>query len=66
MMGRMEVDQVRDVITFALEHLHKEDVKVVPLGNRIHLYVGDREFEIVIRTMDPKGSSRLDRSRLSP
>lgn len=60
----MEVDDVREVITFALRHLQKEEVRVVPLGNRVHLYVEDREFEIVIRTMDPKGSSRLDRPRL--
>lgn len=62
----MEVDDVREVITFALEHLQKEKVKVVPLGNRIHLYVDDREFEIVIKTMDPKGSSRLARPYRSP
>ena len=62
----MDVDQIREVITFALEHLQNEKVKVVPLGNRVHLYAGDGEFEIVIRTMDPKGSSRLDRRGISP
>jgi hypothetical protein len=62
----MEVEHVRDVIAFALEHLQKEDVKVVALGNRVHLYQGDREFEIVIRTMDPKGSSRLAVKPLNP
>ena len=62
----MDVEQVRDAITFALEHLNAEDVKVVPLGNRVHLYVGDEEYEIVIRTMDPKGSSRLEKPKLSP
>lgn len=62
----MDVEQIRDVITFALDHLQKEDVRVVPLGNRVHLYVGDCEFEVVIKTMDPKGSSRLDRSKLRP
>jgi len=62
----MDVEKIRDVITFALEHLNAEDSKVVPLGNRVHLYVGDREFEVVIRTMDPKGSSRLDGPPLKP
>jgi len=61
----MDVEKIRDVITFALEHLHSEKIKVVPLGNRVHLYVGDDEFEVVIRTMDPKGSSRLDRGQIS-
>ena len=61
----MDVEKIRDVITFALEHLQGERIKVVPLGNRVHLYAGDDEFEVVIRTMDPKGSSRLDRTRLS-
>lgn len=60
----MDVEKIRDVITFALEHLNTEDIKVVPLGNRVHLYVGDGEFEVVIKTMDPKGSSRLDRPPL--
>ena len=62
----MEVEQVRDVIAFALEYLQDEEVKAVPLGNRVYLYAGDSEFEIVIKTMDPKGSSRLDRKGSSP
>ena len=57
----MDVEKIRDVVQFALEHLHADLVKVKALGNRVHLYVGDDEFEIVIKTMDPKGSSRLDR-----
>jgi len=63
----MDVDKVRDVITFALEHLQEELVRVVALGNRVHLYVGNKdEFEIVIKTMSPKGSSRLDRKASDP
>jgi len=57
----MDVDKVRDVVMFALEHLQGDLVRVKALGNRVHLYAGDDEFEIVIKTMDPKGSSRLDR-----
>jgi len=62
----MEVEKVRDVIRFALEHLQEDLVRVTAIGNSVHLYVGDDEFEIVIKTMDPKGSSRLDRGTLSP
>ena len=61
----MEVDDVRVVIALALEQIQREGVKVIPLGNRVHLYVGDQEFEIVIRTMGPKGSSRLEGSTAS-
>ena len=56
----MEVKKVRDVVMFALEHLQGDLVRVKALGNRVHLYAGNDEFEIVIRTMDPKGSGRLD------
>jgi hypothetical protein len=62
----MDVDKVREVVKFALENLHGEPVRVKALGNRVHLYAGDEEFEIVIRTMTPKGSSRLDRRPLDP
>jgi hypothetical protein len=62
----MEVEDVREVIASALDEFQREDVRVVPLGNSVHLYAGDREFEIVIKTMDPKGSSRLARPYLSP
>ena len=62
----MDVEKIRDVIAFALDHLQVEKVKVVPIGNRVHLYVGDEEFEVVVKTMNPKGSSRLDRPRLNP
>jgi len=57
----MDVKKVRDVVMFALEHLQEDLVRVKALGNRVHLYAGNDEFEIVIKTMDPKGSSRLDR-----
>ena len=59
----MEVKKVRDIVLFALEHLQGDLVRVQALGNRVHLYVGNDEFEIVIRTMDPKGSGRLDPKR---
>ena len=62
----MKVDQVRDIVTWALEHLDDNSVRVQPIGNSVHLYAGDDEFEIVIRTMDPKGSSRLARKSPSP
>ena len=62
----MDVDKVRDVVMFALEHLHGDLARVKALGNRVHLYVGDDEFEIVIKTMSPKGSSRLDRKPSDP
>jgi len=63
----MEIEKIRDVIAFALEHLQEELVKVVVLGNRVHLYVGDKdEYEVVIKTMDPKGSRRLAQRRSSP
>jgi len=62
----MEVEDIRDVIVFALEHLQNKDARVVALGNRVHLYAGEREFEVVIRTMDPKGSSRLAGRPLKP
>ena len=55
----MEVEQVRDAISEAMSQPQFEGVKVITLGNRVHLYAGDKEFEVVIRTMDPKGSSRL-------
>lgn len=47
----MEIDDIRDRIARALD---QPEHRVIPLGNRIHLYVGDEEFEIVIRTMQPK------------
>ena len=62
----MEVEQIRDVISSALEQLQAPESRVISLGNTVHFYVGDQEFEVVVRTMDPKGSSRLDRKRLSP
>ena len=62
----MEVEQVRDIIALALEHIKGERVRVRSIGNSVHLYAGDDEFEIVIRTMDPKGSSRPDLPDLSP
>ncbi|MGD9725457.1 MAG: hypothetical protein AB7L09_01030 [Nitrospira sp.] len=55
----MEVNDVREVIASALEQLQRQDVKVVRLGNRVHLFTGEHEFEIVIRTMNPKGTNRL-------
>ena len=62
----MNVGQVRDIITWALEHLKDENIQVQPIGNSVHLYAGDSEFEIVIKTMDPKGSSRLARKPIGP
>lgn len=62
----MEVEDVRDIITFALQHLQKDNVEVKAYGNRVYLVADNDEFEIVIRTMNPKGSSRLERPPLSP
>jgi hypothetical protein len=59
----MDVDEIRDRIAEVMQH---PDHRVVPLGNRVHVYSGEDEFEIVIRTMQPKGSSRLDPYRVSP
>ena len=61
----MKVEQVRDVIALALKGLHAENVKVRSIGNSVHLYVGVDEFEVVVKTMSPKGPSRLDRNRIS-
>ena len=65
----MEPNEVRDIITGALidategrKALWGQDVEITPLGNRVHLCIGPKEYEIVIRTMDPKGPSRLDAS----
>lgn len=52
----MEVEQVRDTIARALEHLEGDNIRVLLIGNSVHLYAGDDEFEIVVRTMTPKGS----------
>jgi hypothetical protein len=55
----MEVKTIRNVIASALKQ-HSDDVRIVPIGNSVHLYKGDEEYEIVIRTMNPKGAIRFD------
>jgi hypothetical protein len=53
----MEAKEVRDIIVQSLE-LELEDAQIMALGNRVHIYSGDKEFEVVVKTMTPKGSSR--------
>lgn len=57
----MEVEEIRKIICAALEKLQSSDrdIGLYALGNRVHLILEHDEFEIVIRTMNPKGSQRL-------
>jgi hypothetical protein len=57
--SRMNTKQVRDVIQGALLDLTDKEVRTVPVGNTLHLYVDDDEFEIVIKTVKSGGSQRL-------
>jgi len=56
----MDVEKIRDVIKFALDHLQEDLVRVKALGNRVHLYVGDDEYEIVIKTIGSECPMFLD------
>lgn len=57
----MEVEQVREIIYSALERLQSPDcdIELHSIGNRVYMIAGNDEFEIVIKTMRPKGSQRL-------
>jgi hypothetical protein len=56
----VDVEKIRDVIKFALDHLQGDLVRVKALGNRVHLYVGDDEYEIVIKTIGSECPTFLD------
>lgn len=55
------MEEVREIIYTALEKLQSTDrnVELRAIGNRVHLILDNDEFEIVIKTMNPKGSQRL-------
>lgn len=56
----MNAKQVRNVIQDALLNMQVPGgrVEVVPIGNAVHLFVDDDEFEVVIRTLPPRGSQQ--------
>lgn len=53
----MQTEEVRDRIAQALQEVGD---KVVALGSRIYFYAGDDEFEIVVKTMQPKRPDSAD------